>query len=202
MKIADFSLAEGLGEGQYRARTWIPDGELIVLGRSRKEELEIDIARAREDRVPVIRRVSGGGTVVLDRDCIVVEVGHRPRTRLIASDFMAACNGAIIRALRELGIMAEQDEGWPDIRVGAKKLAGCAVGIRKNQYLYGASVIGSRSTKALAERYLRLPERRPSYRCDRSHSDFMTSLEELGFAAGVGLATRIQEIIRHELHAI
>src|ERR1700722_19149884 len=58
------------------ARNWclINEGTptAIVMGISGKKEELIDTARAQEDRIPVIKRFSGGGTVIVDENTFFV----------------------------------------------------------------------------------------------------------------------------------
>lgn len=46
--------------------------EAVVLGISRKPERDLHVEHLKEDGIPIIRRYSGGGTVFLDADSLMV----------------------------------------------------------------------------------------------------------------------------------
>jgi len=71
--IKDFSYLESLGEGEYRFDIWIPPNSYIVLGRSKQETEDINLEYAKMDKIPIIRRITGGGTVLIDEGCIIID---------------------------------------------------------------------------------------------------------------------------------
>jgi len=56
-------MAEKHEAGEY-LRFWESAQVFIVMGRIGREEMDVNTSRAQKDRIPVLRRSSGGGTVV------------------------------------------------------------------------------------------------------------------------------------------
>lgn len=73
---------------------------------------------------------------------------------------------------------ALSQNGISDICMGSKKIAGTSLFRSKHYLLYQASILVDPKLH-LIERYLRHPSKEPNYRLNRSHSDFLTSLQEL-----------------------
>src|SRR5687768_4381333 len=67
-------------------RLWEPAAPFVVLGRS-SPLTEVDLEACRRDGVPVLRRSSGGGTVVAGPGClmyaVVLDLERRPELRAI-----------------------------------------------------------------------------------------------------------------------
>ena len=58
------------GSGGEILRFWESPTVFIVLGRIGKEHEDIDRAAAQKDKIPILRRTSGGGTVVQGQGCL------------------------------------------------------------------------------------------------------------------------------------
>ena len=56
--------------GEEILRFWESETTFIVLGRIGKEQDDIQVQNALEDKIPVLRRTSGGGTVVQGAGCL------------------------------------------------------------------------------------------------------------------------------------
>jgi lipoate-protein ligase A len=160
--------------------TWTPARHCIVLGTARPMTGDVIEDAARSDRVPLLRRRSGGGTVVLGPETPVVTLidtgGHG-----IRETYGEFC-GALTAALAELNLTAELHRP-ADLAIGGRKIAGLAQRRKKRATLVTASVL-ARPMAAAAARYLAEPTGgdAPAYRAGRGHALFMTSLEELGTA--------------------
>ena len=64
-----WSLSEKQGADEY-LRFWESPQIFIVLGRISREAEDIGLARTQEDNIRVLRRSSGGGTVVQGPGCL------------------------------------------------------------------------------------------------------------------------------------
>ena len=55
-------------------RLWEPSHPAVVLGRSSKASIEVNRQRCKEDGVPIIRRCSGGATILTAPGCLMYAV--------------------------------------------------------------------------------------------------------------------------------
>ena len=163
-------------------RFWESPEYFIVLGRSSKPEIEVDLAACREAGVGVYRRPSGGGTVLSGPGCmsyaVVLDFETFPRLRSIshAHEFVL---GRIANALAS-HVPSVELAGTSDLVVDidggpAKKFSGNALRIKRNHLLYHGTMLYDFNLDQ-AERLLATPTRAPDYRKDRSHRDFITNL--------------------------
>ncbi len=125
--------------GPETLRLWINDRSIIV-GRSQSVAAEVDVAAAARHRFPILRRVSGGGTVVHYTGNLNVSafVRKRPEWSSVAEVF-SRFGGALARGMsvweREFravdnGIYAERH-----------KVGGAAQARRGNAILYHTTVM-------------------------------------------------------------
>ena len=156
-----------------------------VLGRSGLPETEVFAARCDADGVPVVRRSSGGGTVLTGPGCLVYSLifdrRHRPEMNGID-----AIHNAVLRritaALRPHTTAAIRCEGTCDLTlidyekmpVASHKFSGNAVRLRTHTILYHGTILYDFPLERMAW-YLQEPLRRPDYRADRTHADFLVN---------------------------
>lgn len=149
----------------------------IVMGLSNEVEKLIDVDAVKKARIPVIKRFSGGGTVIVDENTLFV-------TFIMSKKDLdpPAFPEPILRWGEEI-----YKEAWnlPEFRlrendycIREKKCAGNAQYIRKDRWLHHTSFLWDYAEKNMS--YLRLPEKRPKYRQDRSHDEFLTKLCSFG----------------------
>lgn len=149
----------------------------IVMGISGNPELLINHALLNAAPIPVIRRFSGGGTVVVDSEtCFVTficnekEVGITccPKTVLQWTEsFYRPLFGQLPFSLKE-----------NDYVLGNRKFGGNAQYFRKGRWLHHSSLLWDFSQTSM--NYLLLPPKTPQYRENRSHADFLCKLHEHG----------------------
>ena len=70
--------------------------------------------------------------------------------------------------------------GISDITMAGKKILGSSIYRSKEALLYHA-VLNLGEPASTFERYLKHPTKEPDYRQGRSHSEFVTSLKEIGY---------------------
>lgn len=145
----------------------------IVMGISGKKEKLINQKILQRKPIPVIRRFSGGGTVIVDehtlfitficnKDCLQV-VCSPEKVHQWAEDFYKDVFPAGFK-LRE-----------NDYVIGDKKFGGNAQYLRKDRWLHHTSLLWD--FKSHHMEYLLLPEKTPTYRAQRDHSEFLCSLK-------------------------
>lgn len=175
---------EGVRGGTV-VRVWMAPRPVVVVGSSSRLEEEVDLAACRAADVPVLRRPSGGATVILGPGCVMWSVVSAfPDGTPAIEQIHAAMLGPLVEALRSEGLPAAR-LGTSDLvllpEAGAgddrppRKISGNALRVRRLGVLYHGTLLDAFEI-ALAERLLRHPPREPDYRGRRSHGDFLANL--------------------------
>lgn len=168
-----------LEEALLRAdqRNWclihLRPSEAIVMGISAKPEEVINFNKMQEEPIPLIRRFSGGGTVLIDENCVMAtficnqaELGvpcfPQPVFRWSEAFYRPVFEGFEF-SLRE-----------NDYVINHRKFGGNAQYMMKNRWLHHTSFLWDYSPEKMD--YLKMPSKRPQYRQQRSHSEFLCKL--------------------------
>jgi len=109
----------------------------VIVGRNQLPEAEADLAYCFEQGIPVIKRLSGGGTVYHDRGNInysfIVDAG---KERILDRDF----SEPVIDALHTFGIEAVRGER-KELLVDGKKISGTASHISRGRQLFHGTLL-------------------------------------------------------------
>ena len=123
----------------------------------------------------VLRRVSGGGAVVLGPGClnyaVVLSLASHPATGRVAASFRLVLR-AIVEALDVPGLSIE---GGTDLALHGRKVSGNAQRRGRRALLHHGTLLYD-FDPGLAVRYLKEPVRRPAYRSGRCHGEFIGNL--------------------------
>lgn len=185
-------------------RVFTPRGTCIVIGRHQDPEREVQVEHARQDGVPIHRRVAGGGTVVLAPGMVVVALRLAPRP-LGSVDWFATVNAALVPAVTAVAGVAVAVRGHGDLTItgddGApRKVLGASLRQTSKLTVY-LGVLLVDDAVPLMERYLRPPSREPDYRSGRGHRAFCTHLGGRGVTVAV-LTAALEEHGRRILGGI
>ncbi len=159
-------------------RFWEVPGYCVVLGRSNRAEAEVDLEACRADGVPVLRRSSGGGAVVLGPGCLAFSLAL-PLTDAQRALGVAALTRELMNrmalALRTVtpGVTAC---GTSDLAAGSRKFSGNAQRWLSKALLHHGTILYRFDLPRMA-RYLRQPSRQPDYRSGRGHAEFVMNVE-------------------------
>ena len=193
----DEALLEAVrGGGADVVRLWV-NGRAVVVGRSQSVADEVDLGFSTRDRIPVLRRISGGGTVYHYPGNLNVSVLLRDGRRIgSVRDAFRAFGEAIAAALGGLcpGIAANEN----DLLIGGAKVGGAAQARRGDALLYHTTLLVGPADVPMERLLLAL---RPGYRPRRvpSRSRKTVSLSE---ATGRELPTdRVAGILIPALYA-
>jgi lipoate---protein ligase len=166
------------GRAPPLVRFWEPRDYAVVLGASRRLRDEVFIDACRADGVPVFRRSSGGGTVLIGPGTLNVTV-ILPET---AAPGLSAVDAAhrhvmdgLARSIRRAGAPVDV-QGLGDLVLGDRKCAGSAQRRLKRWFLVHCSILYQFPIDRIA-RYLALPARQPDYRRGRPHAEFLRNLD-------------------------
>jgi lipoate-protein ligase A len=147
----------------------------IVMGISGRPDELIDLEAVKRDRIPLIKRFSGGGTVIVDEETLFITFIFEKGTLPIAP-----FPEPILRWSGDLYTESWQIPSFKlvenDYTIGPLKCGGNAQYIKKDRWLHHTSFLWDYSEKNMD--YLRLPAKRPKYRENRPHTDFLCRLKE------------------------
>jgi len=137
----------------------------------------VDEVACRADGVPVLRRSSGGGTVLLGAGCLlytlILDAEHAPELAGIRSSY-AYILARVAAALPEGN--GVEPAGISDLAAAGRKFSGNAQQ-RKRRFLLHHGTLLYAFDLSRVERYLRPPPRQPEYRAGRDHAAFLRNLE-------------------------
>jgi lipoate-protein ligase A len=143
----------------------------IVMGISGKAEELVDLEK---NPFPLIRRFSGGGTVVVDENTLFITF-ILSKKDLPITPFPEP----ILRWSADLYTKAWQIPSFHlvenDYVIHDKKCGGNAQYLTKERWVHHTSFLWDFKPDYM--NYLLMPQKRPSYRGDRAHSDFLCTLK-------------------------
>jgi lipoate-protein ligase A len=168
-----------------RCCVFVPERVMVVIGKGSDAGREVNGAAVLEDRVPVLRRGTGGCSVVLSPEMAAVSFALYGAEQKKSTDYFRDFNRVIMDALERLGVSGLEHRGISDITLGGRKIAGTAI-YRNRELVFYHAIVNLRGDTGLMERYLTMPPREPEYRAGRSHRDFVTSLAAAGFPVDAG----------------
>ena len=170
--------AKGAARPLARALAWPPPGAprvAIVLGRGGKPEVEVSLAAAAGDGVPLLRRRGGGCAVVLDPGNVVVSLAWpQPGLGGVTTAFTRASSW-IIDLLSRCGVTGVTREGVSDLAWEGRKVGGSCLWRTQGLAYYSTTLLVDPDL-TLVERYLPHPPREPVWRAGRTHREFMGRL--------------------------
>jgi lipoate-protein ligase A len=172
------------------------------MGAGCKPETDVFTEQTRIDRVSVLRRRGGGGTVVLSPGQVVLALVTEVSSPFQNLDYFRAINHWFRLALQDLGVGGVEDRGISDLALGDKKILGTSLYRRRKVLFYQASLLVDNDL-SLFDRYLRFPARVPDYRKERGHLDFCTNLRLAGYPLSVGeMMESLEPVVRKELYRL
>ena len=159
-------------------RFWEIDHPAVILGASCRLAQNVRLEAVRSVGIPIARRSSGGGTVVIGPGALNVTVVLPIRTEPVAFRSVDTAQQFVLEqvatALRPLGpdvVML----GSGDLTWRGRKFAGSAQRRLRNNLMIHTSLLYDFELSQI-DHFLAMPPRQPSYRENRSHADFVTNL--------------------------
>ena len=169
---------DGLLEGLV-VRAWMVGQPTVVLGSSSHVSQEVDLAACEAAGVGLVRRPSGGLTVVVGPGCLMWTVVARwPEPAPSIDRVHAAVLDPLAEALRAAGRPVVRC-GSSDLAIESagelRKVSGNALRVRRQAVLYHGTLLDAFDL-GLVTRVLRHPPREPDYRAGRDHDSFLANL--------------------------
>lgn len=165
-------------QGTSALRIWESPKHAVVLGASSRLARDVRVETCAADGVPIGRRASGGGTVLVGPGAlnfsVVLPIASNPA--LAAVD--TAQTWILEQSAQQINVMdgCIRVQGSGDWTRADRKIAGSAQRRLKTHVMVHASVLNDFDLEGIF-RYLREPERQPKYREGRSHEAFLTNLQ-------------------------
>jgi len=157
-------------------RFWESKSYFVSLGIiTDRDDVHEDVCA--KDGVPVIKRNSGGGAVLLGPGCLNYSVVFSLNKKLF--DIRKSYNLILTEfcvALKALGYEAVEIKGTSDITLEDKKISGNAQ-IRRKKYLLHHGTLLYNFDLDLVSKYLKEPREQPKYRGLRKHKDFLRNID-------------------------
>jgi lipoate-protein ligase A len=165
------------GGGQEVLRFWQSENYFVVLGHGNKWRDEAIESACAMDRIPIMRRCSGGGAILQGPGCLNYSLILR-QDRFLDGRVQAAFDFVLSRHCRALQALTAREvsvRGISDLTFGDLKFSGNAQ-YRKRRYVLVHGTFLLDFNFQLIEKYLRPPAVQPDYRRLRNHADFLVNM--------------------------
>ncbi len=179
------------GHGGEILRFWEPQEYFVVVGYANPVETEVKVAACAARQAPILRRCSGGGTVLQGPGCL----NYTLILQIVKNSPLASISGTnqfILERNRE-AIESEVRSRMPDAGIAVqgqtdltlvtrhpspvipRKFSGNSQR-RHQRYLLFHGTFLLNFELPLVDELLRMPSRQPDYRDRRGHADFLVNL--------------------------
>jgi lipoate-protein ligase A len=191
MKLLDYTLsapAENLaldealliaaeeGSGGEVLRLWEQPTYAVVVGSGGSVSIDVNTSACEAVGVPILRRASGGGTVLLGPGCLCFSLVLSYDRAPGLNEIPASNRYILARIVKTLApVIPAKVEGTSDLAVCGVKFSGNAQQRKRKHFLHHGTLLCGFDLSRVAE-YLNPPERQPEYRHDRPHAEFVTNL--------------------------
>jgi lipoate---protein ligase len=172
------------GESGEILRFWESPQHFVVVGYANKVATEVNVPACEARGVPILRRCSGGGTVLQGPGCLnyalILRITEDGPTHSIhaANQFIMERNRAALARLASDFRLPTSDFrvcGHTDLAIGGRKFSGNSQRRRRDFLLFHGTFLLNFDLTLISELLL-LPSLQPDYRGSRSHAAFVTNL--------------------------
>lgn len=158
-------------------RCWQFDQPTVVLGRSSKINDETDRQHCDDEGIPILRRCTGGASVVGGPGCLMYAVVLRLTDDRSIRKIDAAHDHVMANVLAAVRIQCPdtQRQGICDLTYRDRKFSGNSLRVARHHLLYHGTILYGADLDAFAKCLTWAP-RQPDYRRERDHRDFITNV--------------------------
>lgn len=163
-------------------RLWEPDNYFVVLGRSSDPSVEVNLAACRAQKISVLRRASGGGTILAGPGCLMVavvlgydkhpELKSIPRAHQFVLNRIAASLAHLVPSITLAGT---SDLAFSSNSNPLQKFSGNALRAKRTHFLYHGTLLYDFDLDRV-DQLLAQQTREPIYRSSRVHREFIANL--------------------------
>ena len=175
---------------------WESPAPFVVVGYGQQVEREVDTEACRHRGIPVLRRCSGGGTVVQGPGCLSYGLALRIDPAGPTATITGTNHWVMERQRRAMATLlgdAVHVRGHTDLTLatasGERKFSGNAQRRKRDALLFHGTILLHFDLPLIAD-VLRPPSLEPDYRGKRSHLDFVV---ETGLAKSAVIAALCSE---------
>lgn len=158
---------------------WEAEEIFVVLGYGKKIAAEVYEEECLRRNIPILRRTSGGGTVLQGPGCLNYTVVLPIASNLDLGSISGANRFIMEKTLTALVANVKGElriQGHTDLTLDGLKFSGNAQRRKRRCLLFHGSFLLNFDLD-LISRTLRAPEQQPEYRKHRPHSEFITNLK-------------------------
>ena len=159
-------------------RTWEHHTHAVIIGKGNTITAEVHQDICQQDNIPIIKRCSGGGTVLIGPGCLcyslILPLTFHPQLTTI--------NGSNTWIMHTMATGLSQHlkqkitvKGITDLCLNTQKFSGNAQRRLKKSLLFHGTLLYNFDL-SLISKYLPYPSLSPSYRKQRDHNTFITQL--------------------------
>ncbi len=186
--------------GRHLLRFWWGGPPAVAMGSSERTEQVVDVAACARLGVDVLKRCTGGGSVLQTGGVFNYSLVMPAPNHLDLKASFRQGTDLVCTLLAAFGVTGTP-EGTSDVAVGNRKVSGNAQARRWKALLVHGTLLVDFDFD-LAEKVLRYPLREPEYRRGRNHRDFMVTLRSLGIHSDRNLiekaaAAAAQQVFGH-----
>jgi lipoate-protein ligase A len=165
------------GAGDEVLRFWEPASPFVVLGHSCRVDEDVRTEACKARGISILRRHSGGGTVLQMPGCLnyslVLRIDERGPLETITGTNSFVMS-RVCRALQKIAADEVRVDGQTDLVLGGRKFCGNAQRRRLRSVLFhGVLLLSADITLVTAT--LKIPPRQPIYRNNRAHEEFLVN---------------------------
>jgi lipoate-protein ligase A len=159
-------------------RVWESSQYFVVVGYANRVSTEVNVPFCRENGLAILRRCSGGGTVLQGRGCfnyaliLRIDPSGPCRSVTATNQFVLERQRAILEGLLGRPVRVR---GQTDLALGELKFSGNSQRRKRRALVFHGSFLLDFDI-SLIERALLMPSKEPDYRARRSHSEFLRNL--------------------------
>jgi lipoate---protein ligase len=163
-------------------RFWESQRYFVVVGYSNRNAAEVNLEACQLQGIPVLRRCTGGGTVLQGPGCL----NYALVLPIVLAPDLATVTGTntfVMRKQRDALVSLLGTEvcvqGHTDLALGSVKFSGNAQRRKRNYLLFHGTFLVDLDLARVGE-LLRFPSRVPEYRRERSHGQFLANIPVTG----------------------
>ncbi len=161
--------------GAETLRFWEASARAVVVGALGVVESDVHEHACLADDVPIVRRISGGGAVLVGIGCLnyslVLSLDARPELRHVADSYRLILG----RVVAALAIPRLAMRGMSDLALDGRKVSGNSQRRGRRALLHHGTLLYAFEISSIA-RYLKEPVRQPAYRTGRPHEAFVMNI--------------------------
>jgi len=159
-------------------RFWESPEHFVVVGYANKIASEVNVAACEAHQIPILRRCTGGGTVLQGQGCLnyslILKIQNHPPLQSItgANQFILKRNQLALEPLLKQPV---ELCGQTDLAIGGRKFSGNSQRRKKDFLLFHGTFLHGFDLPSIGK-FLAMPTQEPDYRQGRPHLDFVTNL--------------------------